>query len=70
MSKIICGLGLLLMAVQVQAAPMGFDGSAMAMGDFGPNWREVFINYALTPRDALGVSYTYMRSDDEEKTHD
>ncbi len=71
MSKqIICGLGLWLMTMQAHAAPMGFEGSWMTMGDLGPNWREAFINYALTPRDALGVSYTYMRSDDEAKTRD
>ena len=47
---------------------MGFDGSFMAMGDFNNNWRESFINYAITPRDAFGVSATYMRSDDKSKT--
>jgi hypothetical protein len=50
------------------AGPMGFEGSAMSMGDFNNNWREVFINYAVTPRDAFGVSVTYMRSDDESKS--
>ena len=40
----------------------------MAMGDFSPNWQEVFANYALTPRDALGASTLYMRSDDESKS--
>lgn len=45
-------------------APMGFQGSTMAMGDFGPNWRELYVNYALTPRDAVGFSATWMRSDD------
>jgi len=45
-------------------APMGFQGSVMAMGDFGPNWREAYVNYALTPRDAIGLSATWMRSDD------
>ena len=39
----------------------------MAMGDFGPNWREAWVNYALTPRDALGVGGLYMRSDDKLK---
>lgn len=46
------------------AAPMGFQGSTMAMGDFGANWRELYVNYATTPRDAIGVSATWMRSDD------
>ena len=50
------------------AGPMGFEGSFMAMGDFNNNWRESFINYAITPRDAFGVSATYMRSDDKTKT--
>jgi hypothetical protein len=68
--RIICGLGFLLMAAQVQAAPMGFDDSTMAMGDFSPNLREGLINYALTPRDALGASYIYMRSDDDTRTRD
>ncbi len=50
------------------AGPMGFDGSYMSMGDFNNNWREAFVNYAVTPRDAVGVSATYMRSDDKSKT--
>jgi hypothetical protein len=58
----------LLFSLKSSAGPMGFDGSFMAMGDFNNNWREAFVNYALTPRDALGVSATYMRSDDETKT--
>lgn len=51
-------------ALPVAAAPMGFKDSVMAMGDFGPNWREAYANYALTARDAIGVSATWMRSDD------
>jgi hypothetical protein len=51
-------------ALPVAAAPMGFKESVMAMGDFGPNWREAYVNYALTARDAIGVSATWMRSDD------
>jgi hypothetical protein len=47
------------------AAPMGFKDSAMAMGDVSPNWRESWINYALTARDAVGAGGLYMRSDDE-----
>jgi hypothetical protein len=50
------------------AGPMGFDGSFMIMGDFNNNWRESFINYAISPRDAFGASATYMRSDDKSKT--
>jgi len=37
----------------------------MAMGDLSPNWREAWINYALTPRDAVGAGGLYMRSDDK-----
>ncbi|PPD54098.1 MAG: hypothetical protein CTY10_07965, partial [Methylotenera sp.] len=50
------------------AGPMGFDESFMAMGDFNNNWRESFINYAISPRDAFGVSATYMRADDKSKS--
>jgi hypothetical protein len=49
-------------------APMGFKDSWMAMGDFGPGWRESFVNYALTARDAVGGSSLYMRSDDKAHT--
>jgi len=58
----------LLLSQYATAGPMGFDGSFMTMGDFNNNWRESFINYAVTPRDAFGVSATYMRSDDKSKT--
>ena len=58
---------LCLVSASAIAGPMGFKDSYMAMGDFSQNWREGFINYAITPRDALGVSLTYMRSDDESK---
>jgi len=47
-----------------RAGPMGFSGSWMSMGDFSRNWREAFVNYAFTPRDAVGVETAYMRSDD------
>ncbi|XHS77294.1 hypothetical protein ACFJGW_16425 [Burkholderiaceae bacterium UC74_6] len=46
------------------AGPMGFKGSWMAMGDLGANWQEVFVNYALTSRDAIGLSGLEMKSDD------
>jgi hypothetical protein len=58
----------LLLSQYATAGPMGFDGSFMSMGDFNNNWRESFVNYAVTPRDAIGVSATYMRSDDKSKT--
>jgi hypothetical protein len=51
-------------ATAAQAGPMGFKDSWMAMGDFGPNWRESWVNYAVTPRDAFGAGAVWMRSDD------
>ncbi|HWH74037.1 MAG TPA: hypothetical protein VNV16_07245 [Methylibium sp.] len=55
---------LLAGAGAVQAGPMGFKDSQMAMGDFGPRWREAWINHAFTARDALGAGGLTMRSDD------
>jgi hypothetical protein len=52
------------------AGPMGFKDSWMAMGDFGPGWREAFVNYAFTPRDAVGPEALYMRSDDRLRTRE
>ncbi|WP_295639004.1 hypothetical protein [uncultured Methylibium sp.] len=52
------------------AAPMGFQGSQMAMGDFGPNWREAWVNHAYTARDAVGAGGLFMRSDDKRTTRD
>ena len=52
------------------AAPMGFKDSWMAMGDLGPNWREAFVNYAYTARDAVGGEATVMRADDKRRTVD
>ena len=46
------------------AAPMGYEGSVMAMGDFNQNWREVGFNYAITSRDALGLNHLEFRSGD------
>jgi hypothetical protein len=56
---------MLSLAAHAHAAPMGFEGSWMAMGDLSENWREAWVNYALTPRDALGAGYVFMRSDDK-----
>ena len=42
----------------------------MAMGDFGPNWRESWVNHAVTARDAFGVGATWMRSDDKRHTRE
>ncbi|QDC47382.1 hypothetical protein FIT76_03470 [Candidatus Methylopumilus universalis] len=47
----------------VIAAPMGFEGSVMTMGDFNQNWREAGFNYAITSRDALGLTHLEFRSD-------
>lgn len=62
------GVALLVSSQYATAGPMGFKDSYMMMGDFNNNWRESFINYAITPRDAFGVGATYMRSDDKTKT--
>lgn len=62
------GAALLINSQYATAGPMGFKDSYMMMGDFNNNWRESFINYAITPRDAFGVGATYMRSDDKTKT--
>jgi hypothetical protein len=51
-----------------QAGPMGFKDSTMAMGDFSSNWREAWVNYAFTPRDALGAGALWMRSDDKQRS--
>jgi hypothetical protein len=66
--KIALPLLAMLISQPATAGPMGFDESFMAMGDFNNNWRESFINYAITPRDAFGVSATYMRADDKSKS--
>jgi len=57
-------------AASALSAPMGFKDSWMAMGDLSPNWREAFVNFAFTPRDAMGPSLLYMRSDDEAITRE
>lgn len=63
-------LPLILLAVPMSwgsaaAAPMGFKDSWMGMSDLSPSWREAWVNYALTPRDAIGAGGLYMRSDDK-----
>lgn len=63
-------LTMLLAAASAHAGPMGFKDSTMAMGDFGPNWKEAWVNHALTPRDAIGVGGLYMRSDDKRLTRE
>jgi hypothetical protein len=52
-------------AAAASAGPMGFKDSWMAMGDFGPNWREAWVNHAVTSRDAFGAGALTMRADDD-----
>jgi len=59
-----------LLSLPAHSAPMGFKESWMAMGDLSPNWREGFVNYAFTARDALGPALLYMRSDDKTQTRE
>ncbi len=66
--KVLLPLLTMLLSQPTTAGPMGFDESFMAMGDFNNNWRESFINYAITPGDAFGISATYMRADDKTKS--
>lgn len=68
MTRLGLSIAMALSAGAAAAAPMGFKGSVMAMGDFGPSWRESWVNYALTTRDAIGVGGVYMRSDDKAQT--
>lgn len=65
MALTFCGV-----AAAAQAGPMGFKDSTMAMGDFGPNWREAWVNHAITPRDAFGAGGIWMRSDDKRTTRE
>jgi len=58
---------ILLSSRLVFAAPMGFEGSTMTMGDFNQNWREVGFNYAITSHDALGITHLEFRSDDRKE---
>jgi hypothetical protein len=60
----------LIAAAAAHAGPMGFKGSQMAMGDFGPNWREAWVNHAWTSRDAVGVGGLWVRSDDKRLTRE
>ncbi len=68
MRRLVTSLAVALSTGVASAAPMGFKGSAMGMADASPNWREAWVNYALTPRDAIGAGGLYMRSDDETRT--
>jgi len=62
--------GAAVMSAPLLAAPMGFKDSWMVMADLSPNWREGFLNYAFTARDAAGPSLLYMRSDDKTLTRE
>jgi hypothetical protein len=58
-------LASLLTAGTAQALPMGSVDSWMVMGEFAASSRELAANYALTPRDALGLTVGRWRSDDD-----
>ena len=66
--KIALGVLGSLASLSALCGPMGFKDSWMAMGDISPNWQEVFVNYALTARDAAGATALAMRSDNGTKT--
>jgi len=65
MKRLLATLVLAASTAGAIAGPMGFKDSWMVMGDFSPNWRESWVNYALTGRDAAGIGGLYMRSDDK-----
>ncbi|NQW57250.1 MAG: hypothetical protein HQ456_00935 [Polynucleobacter sp.] len=58
----------LLVSLTVKAAPMGFKDSWMTMSDFSKTYRELTVNYALTPRDAIGVTSTYMQTNNQSQS--
>ncbi|MES2102229.1 MAG: hypothetical protein V4569_20570 [Pseudomonadota bacterium] len=68
MRRLVTSLAVAFSTGVAGAAPMGFKDSAMGMADVSPNWREAWVNYALTPRDAIGAGGLYMRSDDQTRT--
>ena len=70
MRRFLFAMGLLALSITAYAGPMGFKDSTMAMGDFGPNWREAWVNHATTPRDAFGAGGIWMRSDDKRITRE
>lgn len=68
MKTVSVALAICLMAGLANVAhsgPMGYRGSTMAMGDFSPNWKEAWVNHAVTPRDAVGAGGVAMQSDDK-----
>ncbi len=70
LTRLVITMTLAATVTAIHAGPMGFKDSWMAMGDFGPNWREGSVNYALTSRDAVGGGLLYMRSDDKRRVRD
>jgi hypothetical protein len=68
LAKISLGALCSLVSLSALCGPMGFKDSWMSMGDVSPNWQELFVNYALTARDAAGASALVMRSDDGTKS--
>jgi hypothetical protein len=58
----------LLASLTAHAAPMGFKDSWMTMGDFSKTYRELTANYALTPRDAIGVTSRYMQTNNHSQS--
>jgi hypothetical protein len=65
LSKLMGVLLVSALAFPALSGPMGFKESTMSMGDFSTNWREAFVNYALTSKDAIGTEAVYMRSDNK-----
>jgi hypothetical protein len=57
-----------LVSLTAQSAPMGFKDSWMTMSDFSKTYRELTVNYALTPRDAIGITSVYMQMDNQSKS--
>jgi copper chaperone CopZ len=49
---------------------MGFKDSWMAMADLSPDWKEAWVSYAITARDAVGAAALHMRSEDGERERD
>jgi hypothetical protein len=54
--KIALGILGSMASLSALCGPMGFKDSWMGMGDISPNWKEVFVNYALTARDTAGAT--------------
>jgi hypothetical protein len=54
-----------LATTAAQALPMGSVDTWMVMGDFAARSSDLAVNYALTPRDALGAAVGRWRSEPE-----